>query len=384
MIKVGLLGLVIFPLCGVAQSIRNTNFKYWYDLENPVDMKLNLVRKDSSMEVQYDLVSRNSNLSTYQLNWEKRKSFGQERGEELTPKDSILSSSSSSRRGLFTVPVDAQPWVLVCKVSDPSSSFSWIYYKIIEKNFPTIGYITKKNARFEMNYATEGDTAQIAAPRFPVVCTYYKQAGNPPPPPYSTEAVTADNFRKYDSVFVISTPNFQFKKQGLYLFQNDTTAAEGFSICVMPKEFPKFGNIEDLSRPVVYLTTSDEFAVLKEVGNDKAKFDKLILSITGDKAKAKNFMRSYYHRVTAANLLFTSYKQGWETDQGLIYLIFGVPDDVRITSAGEVWNYTALKTKFVFAKSGSVYDPDYMSLVRSPQLKDTWLGTVDMWRKSRF
>jgi len=381
--KIGILGWLLLPLCAATQSIKSANFKYWYDVENPVDVNINLTRRDSNMEIQYNLVSRNSNASAYQVTWEKRKTLGQERGETLTPKDSVLSSSASLRRGLFAVPVEDNPYILVCKVSDPSSSFSWIYYKIIEKNFPTNGYLVKQGARVETHYLTEGSAVQIVPPRFPLVCTYYKQAGNPPPPPYSV-ASSADNFHKYDSTFIINSPDFQFTKQGLYLFQNDTTAAEGFSVYVTAKEFPKFGNIEALSQPIVYLTTPDEFAVLKAAGNDKSKFDKLILGITGDKTRAKNFMRSYYRRVAAANLLFTSYKPGWQTDQGLVYIIFGLPDDIHITSAGEVWNYSALKTKFIFAKSGSVYSPDYMALVRSPQLKDAWLNAADLWRKSRF
>lgn len=381
--KIGIFGLLLLPFGATSQSIKSTNFKYWYDLENPVDVRFNLTRKDSNMEIQYNLVSRSGNASAYQAVWEKRKSLGQERGETLTPKDSVLLSSASLRRGLFTVPVEDNPYILVCKVSDPSSAFSWIYYKIIEKNFPTNGYVVAQGARVETPYLTEGSTVQIIPPRFPLICTYYKQAGNPPPPPYSAAGAT-DNFHKYDSTFTINTPDFQFAKQGLYLFQNDTTAAEGFSVYATSKEFPKFGNIATLSQPIVYLTTPDEFAVLKAVGNDKPKFDRLILSITGDKTRAKSFMRSYYRRVTAANLLFTGYKSGWQTDQGLIYLIFGLPDDVRIASAGETWNYNALKAKFIFAKSGSVYSPDYMALVRSPQLKEAWLNAVDLWRKNRF
>lgn len=384
MAKVAILGLIIFPLCAVAQSIKSTNFKYWYDMENPVDMKFNLVRTSAGMEVQYNLYARNNNASAYQLTWEKRKSYGEERGSAVTPKDSLLQSTSSLRRGLFTMPVEDHPYLLVCRVSDPSSSFSWIYYRIIEKNFPVTGYVVKNKNRRETKYVLEGDTMKIAAPQFPVICTYYKQAGSPALPPYSTDAATADNFRKYDSTFTLNEGDFQFKNQGLYLFQNDTTVAEGFSVCVVPKEFPKYGKIKGLSQPVVYLTTPEEFSTLQQIDNDKAAFDRLILGITGDKSRAKNFMRSYYRRVAAANILFTTYKQGWKTDQGFIYLIFGVPDDVHITSGGEVWNYNSQKAKFVFSKSGSVYDPDYMSLIRSPQLKESWFSMIDMWRKSRF
>ena len=95
-------------------------------------------------------------------------------------------------------------------------------------------------------------------------------------------------------------------------------------------------------------------------------------------------MRSYFRKVELANLYFSSYKEGWKTDRGMIYLIYGVPDEVIKNGLNETWNYKSNKQSFSFVKTGSVYDPDYFVLIRERRYTESWYTTVDLWRKSRF
>ena len=110
----------------------------------------------------------------------------------------------------------------------------------------------------------------------------------------------------------------------------------------------------------------------------------MILDITNDKDRAKNFMRSYFKRVEYANLFFTSFKEGWKTDRGMIFIVFGAPDEVQVTGQQEIWSYKNPRQSFYFNKAGSVYSPDHFVLTRDSKFTENWYLTIDLWRKSRF
>ncbi|HCW08967.1 MAG TPA: hypothetical protein DGG95_16550, partial [Cytophagales bacterium] len=177
---------------------------------------------------------------------------------------------------------------------------------------------------------------------------------------------------------------FTPKKEGLYLFQEDTSAARGFSYRVVKETFPKFTKIADLIPPLILVTTPDEFKDLTNSQGEKAKFDKVILNICGDKDRAKNFMKNFFRNIELANIYFSSYKEGWKTDRGMLYLIFGMPDEVSKNSGNEIWSYHNLNMKITFVKSGSVYDPENYVMLRDKKFTDPWFSTVDLWRKGRF
>ena len=65
-------------------------------------------------------------------------------------------------------------------------------------------------------------------------------------------------------------------------------------------------------------------------------------------------MQEYYYRVEYANTHFSTNRNGWETDRGRIFILYGEPSDVEqhpfeINSKPyEVWYYNALNRRFVF------------------------------------
>ncbi len=66
-------------------------------------------------------------------------------------------------------------------------------------------------------------------------------------------------------------------------------------------------------------------------------------------------MEEYYRRVSYANRYFTSgYKEGWETDRGMVYVIMDSPDGIERypfemdTKPYEIWYYYEANLKLVF------------------------------------
>jgi len=67
-------------------------------------------------------------------------------------------------------------------------------------------------------------------------------------------------------------------------------------------------------------------------------------------------MEEYYIRVNYVNEYFNmSWREGWETDFGMIYILFGPPDEIQRskpdgsnTSVYQVWYYNRINKQFVF------------------------------------
>jgi len=152
------------------------------------------------------------------------------------------------------------------------------------------------------------------------------------------------------------------------------------------EDYPRLAKIESLADPLIYVCTKQEFDRIKLAKGDKKAFDRVILSITGDTERAKNFMRTYFRRVELANEFFTSYKEGWKTDRGMIYIIFGLPDQVFRFTDREVWTYknNTYKITFDFVKSSTLFDPENFVLVRDKKFQETWYEVIDLWRNARF
>jgi hypothetical protein len=115
--------------------------------------------------------------------------------------------------------------------------------------------------------------------------------------------------------------------------------------------------------------------------------DKFWLNTTKEMNRSRELIRIYYSRVFYANTYFTSYTDGWRTDRGMIYLIFGPPKAVTKTPEKETWiyadklNYRVLQ--FVFNRVRNEYsDNDYL-LERSIDFRQFWSQAIESWRQGK-
>jgi len=381
---------ILFILLGiskfaVSQSVAATNFNYWYNPLNEVELQIRPVRAANKIMIRYTLVARNGNPEKYSINWEARNSYVDREGVAIKEKDSVLSINGKEKRGFILLDIPDKPWLLLGHVASGGSK--WTYFKQIESIYPVDGWIETNDGVITQNHLSKNkEYVARSADGKPLIVSYYNTVFPPALPPFAEKEGHAERFFFHDSIFhVESGGKFLPKKEGLYLFQQDTTAARGFSYRVVKENFPKFTKVDELVPPLILVTTPEEFAELNNTKGEKAKFDKTILNITGDKDRAKAFMKNFFHNIELANIYFSSYKEGWKTDRGMLYLIFGLPDDVSKNSGNEIWTYKNINnTKFTFVKSGSVYDPENYVLLRDKRFTDTWFSVVDLWRKGRF
>jgi outer membrane lipoprotein-sorting protein len=98
-------------------------------------------------------------------------------------------------------------------------------------------------------------------------------------------------------------------------------------------------------------------------------------------------VREYYKRVRRANQLFTSYKEGWKTDRGMIFIVFGPPSRVFVTDKSEMWIYEKSfelpRVSFTFARIDTAFTNEHYVLLRNAEYQNLWYRVVDLWRKGK-
>ncbi len=381
-----LLLLLVISKLAFGQSIAASNFNYWYNPQNEVDLQLRPVRAANKILLRYALVTRQGSPEKYSIAWERRESYVERESSQIIEKDSVLSMSGNDKRGFFSFDIPDKPWLLVAHVINNDSKKIWTYFKQIESIYPVDGWIETGDGVITENHLSRNkEYVARSADGKPLIVSYYNTVFPPALPPFAEKEGRNERFFFHDSIFHVASGNkFLPRKEGLYLFQEDTAAARGFSYRVVKENFPKFTKIDELVPPLILITTPEEFNDLSNVKGEKAKFDKIILNITGDKDRARTFMKNFFRNVEFANIYFSSYKEGWKTDRGMLYLIFGLPDEVSKNSGNEIWTYKNYTAHFTFVKSGSVYDPENYVLLRDKKFTETWFGVVDLWRKGRF
>jgi GWxTD domain-containing protein len=189
-----------------------------------------------------------------------------------------------------------------------------------------------------------------------------------------------------ETIKVQTNTSIKLTKEGLYQIVEDTNSTStGFGFMLVDERYPRLTRPENLVKPLIYMSTSQELKAVNENPNSKQALDKFFLAITsGNQMVSKKIIKNYYHRIEEANRLFTSYKEGWKTDKGMVYTVLGPPNKVQRSRDREVWVY-AQSTKFseiifTFNRKPNQFTENYYELVRYPEYQAYWFPFVEAWR----
>jgi GWxTD domain-containing protein len=213
----------------------------------------------------------------------------------------------------------------------------------------------------------------------------YKYEFEPAHSPMSTTPRVPSKSLYVDSAFTISanTP-FVLEHDALYFFTRDTTEAYGIGMVVTDKRFPRLTRPEKLTRPLIYMSTNAEATDLATSKEPKRTLDNYWLNIMqGNQTTAKRTIKAFYQRVEQANKLFTTYKEGWKTDKGMVFIIMGDPIKITRSKDKEVWTYSppqVSEINFTFTKRSNQFADDHYELQRYAEYQSIWFPTVERWR----
>lgn len=211
------------------------------------------------------------------------------------------------------------------------------------------------------------------------------------PPPFSLDQMPHFSYKPEYSLTVNvkdGKTELVLPQKGFFHLKTNDESKEGVTFFVYESGFPKIKNSEQMILATRYIMAKKEFDNCMNASDKKEAIDKFWLDVSGSNERAKSLIKKYYARVQEANKVFTSYQEGWKTDRGMIYIVFGAPNRVTKRKNGELWTYGETGNPnslvFSFVKIINPFTDNDYYLERSEILKMPWYQAVDMWRQGRI
>ncbi len=243
------------------------------------------------------------------------------------------------------------------------------------------------------NYIKMGENITFSAIKGyerPFYLIKYEGDNDPARSPMSTTKPSVVSFNQESVVIQTTGKPFKLDKPGLYYAVEDTAdISRGSGFYVVDTRYPRMTMPNELVEPVIYISTNKEVDEIEAAANKKDALDLFFLKITdGNQSLAKEIIKTYYRRITTSNELFTSYKEGWKTDKGMVYVVLGPPSKVQRFRDREVWLYSQSgnfsEIIFTFYRTNNQFTDNYYELVRYPDYKQYWYPYVEAWRNGRI
>jgi len=308
----------------------------------------------------------------------------------LTTKKSIITDSIFLR-----IPI-GKNCVIKLTATDHNRNKSFIYYlnALKTNNYSNQNYLLLdiEDKPFFVNYIENNQRFRIIYNKAPISQLYVKYYKNKFPiatPPFHVQTGKTTTIYP-DSIFVLPLKDGQtqitsFPDEGIYRIMTDTSHKDCFTIFRFHEDFPKISTAEQMLYSSRYLTTRQEFDNMIIMADKKEAIDNFWLDLAGNADRARQLIKIYYGRVEKANKNFTSYHEGWKTDRGMIYIIYGPPSTVYKSSTYENWIYgdaTNFKSlNFYFYKVENPFSENDYMLSKSEIFRDSWYYAVSNWRR---
>ncbi|MBS1519030.1 MAG: GWxTD domain-containing protein [Bacteroidetes bacterium] len=120
-------------------------------------------------------------------------------------------------------------------------------------------------------------------------------------------------------------------------------------------------NAKDLNLLIdqmIYIASSEEMDKIRSASTPELR-EKYFVEFWRDKDPSPNtskneLMVEYYKRINIANERYTHYIDGWKTDMGMVFIIFGEPNNIERhpftegTKPYEIWDFYNENRQFVF------------------------------------
>lgn len=217
--------------------------------------------------------------------------------------------------------------------------------------------------------------------------THYKTDFKPAGKPFSTTDQQSLKLGKDSSWSVPVTYNkteFSVSKPGIYIIRADSTKLRGLMKVNFKNAYPLITKSDELIESLQYLLKESEYEKMKKSENKKLSVDNFWMKTTGNSERARELLKIWYNRATYSNYYFTSYKKGWKTDRGMIYMVFGPPDDIQHFDDAEKWIYRNTKEdksiELIFIQQLNSISCNDFTLIRENKYEPIWSNAVKKWR----
>lgn len=144
--------------------------------------------------------------------------------------------------------------------------------------------------------------------------------------------------------------------------ENELRTEGGREFGIKPPYYPAVKTPQQLAEPLAYIMTDKEFEQLMSIENEdslKESVDRFWLSNIKNSNLAKDVISLFYNRVEEANKQFSNYKEGWKTDLGQVYILFGPPKTVN----------SVLNDRVILSYTHNLNDPERNYLFNASNIR---------------
>lgn len=303
--------------------------------------------------------------------------------------------------GYFPLKINApQPCYIELHISDVNGKRQHTHYIKCDKTNPYTqqNYILlgSGSSIYYSNKIESGSNVLVnngRAPFHKARVDFFMNDYSLPPPPFSQrEPLPYPSIP--DSTFYVTSLDghsipLKVAKRGVYFIRLDSASnATGCTVMGVEQYFPKVLSHAQMIAATRFIMNKDEHQKLLDAQDKQAAIDKFWLTLGGSQDRAKELIKKYYNRVQDANAFFTSHIEGWKTDMGMIYIVFGPPSKTYKTQQMETWVYgkegTPNSATFRFEKINNPFSEHNYKLIRNTAYKDTWTVAVSNWREGHI
>lgn len=194
--------------------------------------------------------------------------------------------------------------------------------------------------------------------------------------------------------------NYPLLEHGNYRFEVETTNQDGETIyrardfAIKEMNYPAVASSREMAKPLIYLMDERRHAEMMRIEDPdslKEAVDRFWLSNVGSQSRARSVINLYYERVEQANKQFSNFKEGWKTDMGMIYILFGPPWYVDRSLNRMQWSYSYdrrdPRRNFFFERNrnpNEYYPFNHYIVERSQNYFNLVYQQTELWRSGRI
>lgn len=163
-------------------------------------------------------------------------------------------------------------------------------------------------------------------------------------------------------IIAVPTNNLSMDKYNIAIFVSDSQfeVTRNSTFYNEDIDFPiDLTNIDEAISQLQYIAKDSEMEEIEDAKTDAEKRKKFIefwnSKDPSPSTKRNEVMLEYYKRIKYADKHYsTPYTSGWKTDMGMVYVIFGLPNNIERhpyemgTKPYEIWDYYDINRQFVF------------------------------------
>jgi len=358
-----------------AIDFSRVNISWQYDPLSEIEMRDRVIQKGDSLMV--FIRFRFDSTSKWEIDYLVQPGYESESHCNLAPYriDTLLSADGKAIVKLtFRKPEEN---LLIAKIFKEDAFY---YYDIPLRNgslpYSSIQLVDEEGLPIFDNYLNTSNFSLTGSGEF--YAMQYSEKFGPADPPMGEMKPLAPSILP-DTTFRFST-SVTFEDNNFYVIREDSNASSGVIVFKASPYYPEFKLLGELAASMHYILNEPEQKALRNSRNLKDSFDSFWVKTYTTKFRARNAIRNYFNWIEQANKRFTDFKQGWKTDRGMIYIVYGVPDEVYRADGEEEWYYDE-GPSFEYSVISTFFSPRTYALRRRLEHEESWFEFIAAMRR---